>query len=99
MQELFKGPTHKFSLTATYPGLWQRRGQTGLVMPEGRLEDASIGERTERVDSGILAAEAAIILRQTAQANLSSPRQQQPEGKQPPGGSLCPAPVVLKPDC
>ena len=31
-KELFKGPMHKFSFAATYPGLWQRwgEGQSGL---------------------------------------------------------------------
>ena len=32
-KEPFKGPTHKLSFAATYPGLWQRWGQGGLVTP------------------------------------------------------------------
>ena len=45
-KELFKGPMHKFSFAATYPGLWQWCGgvQSGLEMPEERLGTEALGK-------------------------------------------------------
>ena len=71
MQEPFQGPTHRFSFAATYPGLWQRKRQSGLVMPENRMGiEASGRERMERVDARILKLRpppdgSSIVLRQT----------------------------------
>ena len=42
-QEPFKGPTHKFSFAATYPGLWKRQGQSGLEIPEDSLWMEDLG--------------------------------------------------------
>ena len=43
MQGLFKGPTHKFSFTDTYPGLRQRQGQRGLELLEEKLGTKAFG--------------------------------------------------------
>ena len=40
---LFKGLKLKFSCAATYPGLQQIWGQSGLEMPEERLETEALG--------------------------------------------------------
>ena len=42
MQGPFKEPTHKFSFAATYLGLRQRQGQSGLETPE-RLGTEALG--------------------------------------------------------
>ena len=51
-KEPFKRPTHKFSFAATYSGLWQRRGQSGLETPKERLGKEAVG-RELRVDASI----------------------------------------------
>ena len=82
-KEFFKELTHKFSFAATYPGCWQRQGQSGLGMPEEKLGIEALGGwENERVDSGIP------ILNHLSEGSSHhvqtdhSPESQQPEGKQ-----------------
>ena len=42
-KEPFKGPRYKFSYAATYPGLQQSGGQSGLEMLEVRLGTVALG--------------------------------------------------------
>ena len=39
----FKRPMYTFSFAATYPGLWQRQGQSGVETPEERLGTEALG--------------------------------------------------------
>ena len=79
---------HKFSFEATYLGLWQRWGWSGMETLEERQDTESLGRELRESSHQDL------VLSQPPQAATIQLRQTTPL----PGG-VWPWPTVLKPDC